>query len=233
MDEWVEHLTELRKRIIVVLVIFCATTATAFAFSSHIVAFLTAPLNAFQINLHVFSPPELLMAHLGISAWAGAIFTVPFFCLQVGLFLWPGLRGNEHRYAVIVLLVVPVLFLLGAGLSYLLIAPIVFEFFLSFGLGDGVEPLWSIGAYLALLSKLMVASGLLLQLPLWLFLLIVAGVVSAEDVARYRPYIIFLSFLLATLLTPPDVASQILLAVPLCILFEGALWLGRLLRWRR
>jgi sec-independent protein translocase protein TatC len=76
----------------------------------------------------------------------------------------------------------------------------------------------------------MIATGLLLQLPLGLLALIVAGVVSAERIAPFRPHIIFLTFLLAALLTPPDVASQIMLAVPLCILFEGALWLGRLLR---
>jgi len=230
MDEWEEHLAELRRRIIAVLVVFFAATVTAFVFSSSIAAFLTAPLNAFQVKLYTFAPAEKFMAHLHLSAWTGAIFSAPFFCLQAGLFLWPGLRGNEYRYALSVLLVVPVLFLLGAGLCYRFMAPIVFKFFLSFGDGDGVESLWNLREYLALLFDIMIASGLLLQLPLALLALIAAGIVSAERVAHYRHHIVLLIFFLAAVFTPPDVVSQIMLAVPLYLLFEGALWLGRMFR---
>ena len=230
MDEWVEHLAELRRRIIAVLVVFFAATVAAFYFSSHIAAFLTAPLDVFNVKLYTFAPAEKFLAYMRLSAWTGAVFTAPFFCLQAGLFLWPGLRGNEYRYALAILFVVPVLFLVGAGLCYRFMAPFVFEFFLSFGSGDGVESLWNLREYLALLFGLMIATGLLLQLPLGFLALIVTGVVSVERIAHYRSHIIFLNFLLAALLTPPDVASQIMLAVPLCILFEGALWLGKLLR---
>jgi len=230
MDEWEEHLAELRRRIIAVLVVFFAATVIAFAFSSSIAAFLTAPLNAFQVKLYTFAPAEKFMAHLHLSAWTGAIFSAPFFCLQAGLFLWPGLRGNEHRYALAVLFVIPILFLLGAGLCYRFMAPIVFGFFLSFGAGDGVESLWNLREYLALLFNIMIATGLLLQLPLALLVLIAAGIVSAERVAHYRRHIILLIFFLAALFTPPDVISQVMLAVPIYLMFEGALWLGRMLR---
>ena len=230
MNGWEAHLTELRRRIIAVLAVFFTATVIAFVFSSRIAAFLTAPLDVFNVKLYTFAPAEKFMAYMRLSMWTGVVFTTPFFCLQAGFFLWPGLRGNEYRYAVAVLLVVPVLFLFGAGLCYRFIAPIVFEFFLSFGAGDGVESLWNLREYLALLFGLMIATGLLLQLPLGLLALIVSGAVSAETIAHYRPHIIFMNFVLATLLTPPDVASQIMLAVPLCILFEGALWFGRLLR---
>ena len=108
-------------------------------------------------------------------------------------------------------------------------APIVFGFFLSFGAGDGVGALWSLGEYLALLFELMIATGVLLQLPLALLALIAAGVVSADRVARYRPYIILFIFFLAGVLTPPDVVSQVMMGVPLYLLFEGVLFLGRLL----
>jgi len=230
MDEWIEHLEELRRRIIAVLIVFFVATVTAFVFSSYIATFLVAPLDAFQVKLYTFAPAEKFMAYMRLSAWTGAVFAAPFFCLQAGLFLWPGLRGNEYRYAIVVLFVVPILFLLGAGLSYRFIAPIVFGFFLHFSAGDGVESLWNFREYLTLLFNLMIAAGLLLQLPLALFALIVTGIVSAARVAYYRPHIIFLIFLVAALVTPPDVMSQVMLAIPIYLLFEGALWLGRVLR---
>jgi len=230
MDGWIEHLDELRRRIIAVLAVFFVATITAFVFSSHIAAFLMAPLDAFQVKLYAFAPAEKFMAYVRLSAWTGAIFAVPFFCLQAGLFLWPALRGNEYRYAAAVLFVVPVLFLLGAGLSYRFIAPIVFGFFLSFAAGDGIESLWNFKEYLAVLFNIMIAAGLLLQLPLALLVLIVTGIISAAQVAHYRRHIILLLFFVAALVTPPDVISQVMLAIPLYFLFEAALWLGRILR---
>jgi len=230
MEEWVEHLEELRRRIIAVLVVFFAATVTAFVFSSHIAAFLIAPLDAFQIQLHAFAPTDIFMAYMRLAFWTGAVFATPFFCLQAWLFLRPGLRGKEHRYVGTALFVVPILFFIGAGLSYRFMAPKIFGFFLFFGAGDGIEALWSFKEYLALLFNIMIAAGLMLQFPLALFVLIVAGVVSAAQVARYRGHIIFLIFLVAALVTPPDVISQIMLGVPLYLLFEAVLWLGRMLK---
>ncbi|MDR1622143.1 MAG: twin-arginine translocase subunit TatC [Synergistaceae bacterium] len=231
--EWEPHLEELRKRIISVLVVFFITTLVAFAFSSRIVAFLSAPLAAFQVELHAFAPAEKFMTYLHLSAWTGAVCTIPFFCVQAALFLWPGLRGKEYRCVTGALFGVPVLFILGAVLCYRFLAPFVFGFFLSFGAGDGVKELWSLREYLVLLFDLMLAAGLLLQAPLALLALLTAGVVSPESVARYRPHIVFSIFLLAAILTPPDVVSQVMMGVPLYLLFEGALFLGRVLRGRR
>ncbi|MDR1873746.1 MAG: twin-arginine translocase subunit TatC, partial [Synergistaceae bacterium] len=204
-DEWAEHLEELRRRVIAVLVVFFAASVVAFVFSSHIAAFLTAPLARFDVRLYTFAPAEKFMAYLSLSVWTGVLFATPFFCLQTALFLWPGLRGTEHRYAAGALFAVPTLFLLGAALCYRFLAPPVFGFFLSFGLEDGIGALWGLREYLGLLFDLMLASGLLLQMPLALLLLIVAGVVSPGRVARYRPHIVLAIFFLAAVLTPPDV----------------------------
>ena len=212
------------------LVIFSLLTLAAFAFSSQIAAFLTAPLARFEVRLHTFAPAEKFMAYLHLSAWSGALFTMPFFCAQAALFLWPGLRGNEYRYALGALFFAPALFVSGAAASYRFLAPIVFGFFLSFGAGDGIEALWGLREYLALLFDLMLATGLLLQMPLALLALLLTGVLSPQAVARYRPHVILMLFFLAAVLTPPDVVSQVLLGVPLYLLFEGALLVGRVLR---
>jgi sec-independent protein translocase protein TatC len=230
---WTPHLEELRGRIVAVLIVFLTAVVVAFHFSSHIAAFLTDPLAIFGVKLYTFAPAEKFMAYLRLSVWTGALCAVPYLCVQAGLFLWPGLRGREHVCTVAVLFAVPVFFILGAALCYRFLAPLVFGFFLSFGALDGIEGLWSFGEYLSLLFDLMIATGLLLQIPLFLFVLLTLGFVSPERVARFRPYVILLIFFLAAVLTPPDVISQVMLGVPLYLLFEGAFFLGRVLRKKK
>jgi sec-independent protein translocase protein TatC len=224
----VPHIAELRRRIIAVLVVFVISAAIAFAFSFHIASFLLAPLARFEITLYTFAPAEKFMAYMHMSFWTGALFTLPFLCLQAALFIWPGLRKNEKRYVCTALFVVPVFFMLGAALCYYFLSPIVLNFFLTFAEGDGMNPLWGFRQYLSLLFGLMIAGGLLLQGPLALLVLMITGLVSYKSIARFRPHIILMIFLLAALLTPPDVISQILLGVPLYLLFEGTLFLGRI-----
>jgi len=226
----VPHLSELRRRIIAVLVVLLITTGITFAFSSHVVTFLLKPLARFEIDLHVFAPADRFLAYLHISFCTGLICTLPFLCLQIAFFIWPGLRVKEKRYAFITLFFVPVLFGLGAALCYLFLAPLALNFFTLFAEGDGMIPLWGFRQYLSLLFGLMVAGGLLSQGPLAVLVLIATGIVSYKTMARLRPYIIFLIFLLAALLTPPDVISQIMIGIPLYLLFEGALFLVRLFR---
>jgi len=227
------HIAELRRRIVAALAVFLAFTVAAFVFSSRIVSFLLAPLEPFDVELHIFAPADQFMAYLSISFWTGLICALPFLCLQAALFIWPALRKNEYRYACAALVIVPALFILGAAAAYRFLSPVVFGFFLTFGEGDGMRQLWGLRQYLALLSRLMLAAGLLSQGPLILLALMATGAVSHKSVARFRCHIILLIFFLAALLTPPDVISQILLGIPLYLLFEGALFLGRIFSKRR
>lgn len=230
LSEWESHLDELRRRIICVLVVFFVTTLCAFTLSEYIAAFLTAPLASLGVKLYAFSPTEKFMAHLHISALTGLVFTLPFFLLQAGFFIWPGLRGAEKRYAAVAVIAVPVLFLAGAAAAYNFFAPVAMRFFLNFAAGDGVEPLWGLREYLSLLACLMLGAGIMLQMPLALLALFALGIASPQKIARQRPYAILLIFLLAAILTPPDVTSQIMLGIPLYLLFEATLLAGRLMR---
>lgn len=230
-NEWEEHLEELRRRIIAVLVVFFAATSSAFAFSDRIAAFLMAPVAHLGVKLYTFSPPEKFMAYLHLAVWTGMIVTAPFFLLQAGMFVWPALRKGERKYALTALLVAPFLFLGGAVAAYRLFSPMVLGFFLSFASADGVQALWGLREYLGLLSAMMVATGVLLQMPLLLLVLFMTGLVTPGTVARYRPHIILFIFFLAAVCTPPDVVSQVMLGIPLYLLFELTLFVGKL--WRR
>ena len=170
------------------------------------------------------------MAYLHISAVTGAVLTAPVFILQAGLFIWPALREREKGSARFALIALPSLFLLGSAVAYKFFAPAVLNFFLSFG-GEEVKALWGFREYLSLLGGLMLAIGLALQAPLILTALFALGVVSPRQVASMRPLAALLIFFAAGVLTPPDVTSQVMLGVPLYLLFEAALFVGRAV-WR-
>jgi sec-independent protein translocase protein TatC len=227
LNEWTEHLEELRRRIIAVLAVFAAASLPAFIFSEKLAAFLTTPVADLGVTLYTFNPAEKFLAYLHLAVWTGAVFSAPFCLLQIGLFVWPALRGKERRWTLAALVVIPVLFIAGSGLAYRFLSPAVLRFFLRFAAGDGIRPLWGFREYLAVLYALMLAAGLLLQTPLLLLFAFALGITTPKTVARFRPHIIILIFLAAALCTPPDVISQVALGVPLYLLFELTLFIGR------
>ncbi|GHU21295.1 Sec-independent protein translocase protein TatC [Spirochaetia bacterium] len=227
LSEWTEHLEELRRRIIAVLAVFTVISVPAFVFSDYLATFLMAPVADLGVALYTFDPAEKFLAYLHLAMWTGAVVSAPFCLLQIGLFVWPALQGKERQWTVAALAVVPVLFIAGAAAAYRFLSPTVLRFFLGFSSGDGIQPLWGFKEYLAMLFALMLATGLLLQTPLLLLAAFVLGIVTPKTVARFRPHIIFLIFLAAALCTPPDVISQVALGVPLYLLFELTLFIGR------
>jgi sec-independent protein translocase protein TatC len=229
-NEWVEHLEELRRRIIAVLAVFTVASLCAFAFSGQVAAFLMSPAEDLAVRLHTFDPSEKFLAYMHLAVWTGALAASPFLLLQAGLFIWPGLRKKERRYTLAALVAAPALFMTGAAAAYRLLAPVALRFFLFFGSGDNIQPLWGFREYLSMLYALMLAAGLLLQTPLLLLLAFAAGIITPKQAARARPYIIILIFLAAAICTPPDVISQVALGVPLYLLFELTLCIGRFLR---
>ena len=228
--EFNDHLEILRRKIIAVLFFFCCATALLFLLSESWVRFLQAPLEGLGVSLYYFKPYEKFLTYMRLSFWGGAALSVPFAVLQTALFVAPGLRANEMKYLILAGGLIPALFLAGAAFAYRFAAPLALRFFLFFGEGDNVLPLWGFGDYASFLFSLLLASGMLFQAPLLLLLFILFGLVSVETLSRLRPWIILGIALIAALLTPPDVVSQILLGVPLYLLFELVLVLGRFLK---
>jgi sec-independent protein translocase protein TatC len=228
-DEWTEHLDELRRRAITVLVIFAVASGAAFQRSDTIVHFLMDPVSKFGVKLYTFAPAEKFLTYLEISLWTGAVIAMPFALLQIGLFIRPGLRDKEHTYAVAALSIIPILFAGGSALAYFYLSPIVMRFFLSFAGEDAVGSLWGLREYLKTMFDIMLASGLAFQTPLVMLLSFAAGVTTPQKIAHFRPHIVLVIFFIAAVLTPPDVISQIALGVPLYLLFELSLILGRLI----
>lgn len=174
---------------------------------------------------------EPFLLHLRIAIYSGGILAFPILAWQVWRFIAPGLYKKEQQFTRFCLWMSPLLFLLGAGLVYLLVMPMAWPFLLSFETATSTNPFSlpmqiepRVDAYISLVLKMMSAFGICFQLPLIIILLAKFGWLRKEDLIRYRRYVIVGIFVVAAVLTPPDILSQLMLAIPLMILYEISIW---------
>lgn len=227
-----EHLVELRQRLIWAFVAFVACFALSYYFSDRIYYFLARPLADVLRETGNPDPKmiytqlyEAFFTRIKVAFFGGAFLGFPVIAMQIWMFVAPGLYRSEKKAFLPFLLATPVLFLLGAALAYYFVFPFAWRFFASFqnqtGAGDiPIELLPRVGEYLDLVMKLIFAFGLTFQLPVGLTLLAKVGITSAAALRRYRRYAIVGMFVIAAILAPPDIITQIGLAIPLIALYE-------------
>ena len=160
---------------------------------------------------------------------AAVFIAIPYILYQVWSFVAPGMYKHEKRFAIPLLVSSVALFYLGAAFAYYVVFPLIFAFFTSVGPED-ITIMTDINSYLNFVLKLFFAFGIAFEIPIAAILLIWAGITTPDDLARKRPYIIVGCFVFGMLLTPPDVISQSLLAVPMWLLFELGVFFGRLIQ---
>ncbi|MFP6730735.1 MAG: twin-arginine translocase subunit TatC [Alphaproteobacteria bacterium] len=225
-----EHLIELRNRLIRSVAALLVAFFICFYFAGDIFDFLAAPL-AEQLASRegarmIFTDmTEVFFTQVKVAFFAALFFSFPFMANEMWKFIAPGLYKNEKQAFLPFLVMTPVLFFLGGSLVYYILMPVAWQFFLSFETvgGAGVLPIQleaKVNEYLSLVMKLIFAFGLSFELPLVLTLLARAGMVTADGLADKRKYSIVMAFVAAAILTPPDPLSQISLAVPIILLYE-------------
>jgi sec-independent protein translocase protein TatC len=229
-----DHLIELRTRIIRALLALGVGFAVCLYFADDILGILVRPLKqAFpdgEGQLIFTKLPEVFFVELKVALFAGFMVSFPVIANQLWAFVAPGLYAREKKAFLPFLLATPVLFGAGAALAYFVVMPVAFTFFLGFGGTTGgldVQALPSAGDYLSLVMQFILAFGLTFLLPVLLLLLHRAGIVSRAQMIAARRYVIVAIFVVAAIVTPPDPGSQIVLAVPLWLLFEASLLLMR------
>lgn len=217
-----EHLLELRRRLLWTLVAVTLTVVGALAFVQDIWDFLVAPMNdalhGTNGTMAITEPLEGFMTYLKVAGVAGVTAATPVIFWQFWRFVAPGLYPNEKRYVLPLVLSSTTLFLLGATFCYFVIFKFAFPYFISVTAAD-VQAVLSISAYLSLVTKMLLAFGASFQLPVIVFVLARMGLIDHLDMVRFFRYAIVAIFVVAAILTPPDVLSQVLMAAPLTVLY--------------
>jgi len=222
-----DHLIELRSRLLWSFLALAIAFGISLYFARPIFGFLVQPLLASgQTKLIYTAIFEAFFVEIKVAFFAATFFSFPVFATQLWRFVAPGLYNKEKRAFLPFLLATPVLFIIGASMAYFMAIPVALEYLLGFGGSvGGVEQqaLPSVDNYLNFVMKFIFGFGISFLLPVLLMLLERAGIVTLEQLKSARRYAIVGAFTIAAVLTPPDVVSQLLLAIPLCILYELAL----------
>jgi sec-independent protein translocase protein TatC len=232
---FLSHLFELRTRLLRVVILVGVAFAPLFLFADTLYTWLAGPLLAHMpqgtsmIAIDVASP---FLIPFKLALMLAIFIAVPYILYQVWGFVAPGLYSHERNLARPLLLSSTLLFFTGVAFAYYIVFPLVFGFFTS-AAPSGVNVMTDIARYLDFVIMLFFAFGIAFEVPVALILLVLAGVTTPEALATKRPYFIVGAFVVGMLLTPPDVISQTLLALPMWLLFEVGLVLARTMRRRR
>ena len=219
-----QHFAELRRRILWTVLFFVVVFGLGWVVAPFVQEFLTAPLiNAWDDTQLLYTGiTDGLMINLSLALLVAVMMTIPFALYQIWAFVAPGLHKNERDFVVPIFVLSPILFLGGAAFAFYLLFPTVFKFFLELNEMAPVPAIIMPVArdYLTFTIRMLKVFGIAFQLPLVMVLLNRAGVLTRERVIAMRRYAIIIIVIVAAVLTPPDVVSQILLAVPMWALFE-------------
>jgi sec-independent protein translocase protein TatC len=217
---FMEHLGELRTRIVRALIALLVGLGIALPFSQKIVDYLARPVQAGGHSLVFLALTEAFWVQMKVAVIVGLFIAAPAILWQIWAFVAPGLHEHEKKYAAPFVLVGSLLFIGGGAFSLKVVTPYAISFLLSYS-RPGLQPMISIGSYVDFLLKFTVAFGLVFELPLALTLLARMGVVTPAMLAKNRKYAILGAFIAAAILTPtPDMFNQTLMAGPLIILYE-------------
>ncbi len=215
-----EHLDELRKRVLISLVALLVGTVAGCYYSDPALKFLLQPALSEIQNFYFFSPASAFMIKFKIALLLGFIIVSPVLISQLWLFVSPALHGKEKKMVLPLILMTSALFLCGVVFCFLVVIPFAFKFLIGMQT-DYLKPMISIESYMDFLFGLLLAFGVSFNMPIFILAFVAVGILKVSMLNRYQRHIMVLIFILAAILTPtPDISGQLMLAIPLVLLFE-------------
>jgi sec-independent protein translocase protein TatC len=225
------HLEELRKRLIIIAGTWLMAFACCYGFSGKLFQLLSEPAQAALpkgSSLVFINATEPFFTYLKVSALAGLLFSLPVILWQIWRFIAPGLYAHEKKFALSFVTTSCLCFATGTYLGFVFIFPVIFSFLVKFGTTTGeISAMLSMGSYLTLSTRLLLAFGLVFELPIVVFFLSRIGVVDYRWLSKNRKFALLLAFVIGAILTPPDIFSQTSIALPFILLYEVSIWVAR------
>jgi sec-independent protein translocase protein TatC len=223
------HLDELRKRLIVCAIAVGAGFVISYIFSKQLFSLLILPLTKVlpdESTLIFTNLPEMFIAYIKVALIAGIIFAVPVIFYELWMFVAPALYRREKRYVVPFVVFSTILFVVGSLFGYFVVFPYGFKFFIGFATED-IQALPSVKQYFSFAIRLLLAFGLVFEMPVAVLFLTKIGLITPGSMKKYRKFAILGSFVLSAILTPPDVATQLMMALPIITLYELSILISR------
>ena len=223
------HLLELRSRLLKVIYLFIIFSIAGMPFATQIYSFVSTPLielmpvGSSMIATEVASP---FMAPIKLVIYIALVFSMPWLFYQIWMYMSPGLLDSEKDFAAPLMISTVILFFSGISFAFFIVCPIVFKFFIAMA-PESIQIMTDINQYLSFVFKLVFAFGIAFEIPIATLLLIRSGIASKKSMKSARPYLIVFFLFVGMLLTPPDVFSQLFLAIPMWLLFEIVLIISK------
>ena len=212
---FLNHLDELRGRVVQLFCVYTVCCLFAYNLTGSILPYIIKPVGMVVFN----APGEAFSAYMILTLWEGFFIALPFLLYQIWAFAWEALTDKERKYIVLFGPLSLVFFLAGAAFAYFVIVPIAVKFLLSFS-SSYVVPMISIKSYISFIGNFVLSFGVVFELPLVLVFLVKIGVATPAFLRQFRRHAIMAILILSAFLTPPDIVSQLLMAVPLIVLYE-------------
>lgn len=224
---FIEHWKELRKRMMWCALFFALAFAVGMALAIPLVRYLTDIEPVRDITLNAFSPWDGIRIYMQVAVYAAILLSFPFILFQIWLFVRPGLRENERRASLMYIPFAALLLLAGAAFGYFVVFPMAFYFTGVLTNAMGLKETFGLAQYISFMLNILVPVSLLFELPVAVLFLTKLRILNPKRLAKFRRHAIIVLLVIAALITPPDLISALIVAVPMIVLYEFSIWLSR------
>lgn len=222
----VEHLNELRKRIIICLILLGMATVISLPFASQILKILKLPAGEYINTLAFFKPQEAFLVYMKVAFLCGIIIALPAILYEIWAFISPAVERGIKRYTLYFILCGSLIFIIGGLFAYFILLPKAIKFLLSFQ-GDILQPVISAREYISFVVSIILGCGLIFQMPVLSFILTKAGLINARVLRRKARWAILIIFIIAAIITPTtDAFNLLIFALPMLVLYEVSIWVA-------